>query len=494
MANKVRIESVHFDQLKCLKDATIEFDKPLTAIMGVNGCGKTTVLHALACVFKPYDKGEDYHFSYFFTPNTDASWCNSKLSICYTVESKGKEVEILSKEYTKSDRWSPKYDRRPARDVFYIGIDTCLPEIEITSTTTRINYQTEELHGKMDDDIRAHAAYILNKNYEVLTANITYANKKSMIGVTASGIRYSSLSMGTGEQRVFKILRTVLSAPAYSMILIDEIDLLLHVTALKRLIEVLAAIAESHHLQIIFTTHSLEMNDLQRYVDLFYLDQAANKTIVYKSINSDMIYALSGQRRNIYEIYVEDVLSKCIIGAILEELGLRAQTSITIFGAAENAFTLSAGLVLKDSDLSNCLVVLDGDVHRTHEEKETRIRKVLSGTEVEADAKRLKALDLIEQYCLPENTAPEKYIHSMVIESEDDSELVCFAKSIHAVTDTHQWLSHIVDHMGEDPELCYRDLLRIAKKSEKWNAYVAPIVTWFEMRKPILMDAEEAAR
>ena len=54
MANKVRIESVHFDQLKCLKDATIEFDKPLTAIMGVNGCGKTTVLHALACVFKPY--------------------------------------------------------------------------------------------------------------------------------------------------------------------------------------------------------------------------------------------------------------------------------------------------------------------------------------------------------------------------------------------------------------------------------------------------------
>ena len=48
--------------------------------------------------------------------------------------------------------------------------------------------------------------------------------------------------------------------------------------------------------------------------------------------------------------------------------------------------------------------------------------------------------------------------------------------------------------MGEDPELCYRDLLRIAKKSEKWNAYVAPIVTWFEMRKPILMDAEEAAR
>lgn len=491
MVNKVKIASVHFDRLKCLKDLTIEFDKPLTAIMGVNGCGKTTVLHALACVFKPYEKGENYRFSYFFTPNPDTSWCNSKLSICYTIQSKGKGEEVFSKEYTKSDRWTPKYDRRPARDVFYIGIGTCLPEIEITSATTRINYKTEELHGKVDDDIRTRAAYILNKNYEVLTTNTTYSNRKAMMGVVASGIRYSSLSMGTGEQRVLKILRTVISAPAYSMILIDEIDLLLHVTALKRLIEMLAAIAESHHLQIVFTTHSLEMNDLQQYVDLFYLDQTENRTIAYKSINSDMIYALSGERRNTYEIYVEDVLSKCIIGVVLEDLGLRAQTSITIFGAAENAFTLSAGLVLKDGDVNDCLVVLDGDVHRTNEEKETRIRKVLSGTEVEADSKREKALNLIEQYNLPENTAPEKYIHSMVIESEDDSELVRFAKSIQAVSDTHQWLSYIVDHMGEDPELCYRDLLRIAKKSEKWNEYVAPIVTWFEIRKPSLTDTED---
>lgn len=32
----------------------IRFDeKPLTAILGPNGCGKSTVLHALACCYRP---------------------------------------------------------------------------------------------------------------------------------------------------------------------------------------------------------------------------------------------------------------------------------------------------------------------------------------------------------------------------------------------------------------------------------------------------------
>ena len=46
------IESIHFDKLKNLKDLTLNFsDTRLTAIMGVNGAGKSTILHALACCY-----------------------------------------------------------------------------------------------------------------------------------------------------------------------------------------------------------------------------------------------------------------------------------------------------------------------------------------------------------------------------------------------------------------------------------------------------------
>lgn len=42
-----RLKSVFFKNLKGLRDVKIVFEKPLTAIMGVNGSGKTTVIHAL---------------------------------------------------------------------------------------------------------------------------------------------------------------------------------------------------------------------------------------------------------------------------------------------------------------------------------------------------------------------------------------------------------------------------------------------------------------
>jgi site-specific DNA-cytosine methylase len=116
---KHRITTVHIEELKGLKNLDIDFHKNLVAIMGVNGCGKSTILHALACIYSPYHHGEDYRFSFFFTPNPDSSWKNSKLSITYFDENLQKEI---SREYKKDyDRWSPRYENRPKRDMFFLA-------------------------------------------------------------------------------------------------------------------------------------------------------------------------------------------------------------------------------------------------------------------------------------------------------------------------------------------------------------------------------------
>lgn len=62
---KQTLKSADFVQLKGLKNVHIDFSESLTAIMGVNGSGKTTVIHALACAFSPEENGYDYKFSYF---------------------------------------------------------------------------------------------------------------------------------------------------------------------------------------------------------------------------------------------------------------------------------------------------------------------------------------------------------------------------------------------------------------------------------------------
>lgn len=95
---------------------------------------------------------------------------------------------------------------------------------------------------------------------------------KHFIGVELdSSLKYSSLSMGTGEQKTIKILEKILNAEPYSLILIDEIDLLLHVSSLKQLIHKLDEIAQDKQLQILFTTHALELVKLTHYVGIQYI-------------------------------------------------------------------------------------------------------------------------------------------------------------------------------------------------------------------------------
>lgn len=51
---KQSLDRVKFTQLKGLKNLDIHFgNKKVTAIFGVNGCGKSTILHALACLYRP---------------------------------------------------------------------------------------------------------------------------------------------------------------------------------------------------------------------------------------------------------------------------------------------------------------------------------------------------------------------------------------------------------------------------------------------------------
>lgn len=97
--------------------------------------------------------------------------------------------------------------------------------------------------------------------------------------------------------------------------MIDEIDLLLHISALDRLIEVLHDIAQSRHLQIVFTTHSVEMLKLSRYVRVQYIANVdpGDKTFVYEKIGGDLLYSLTGRTCRPIKIYVEDALAAAIV-------------------------------------------------------------------------------------------------------------------------------------------------------------------------------------
>lgn len=472
------LKEIRIQKLKGITNLSLKFDKNMVALMGVNGSGKSTILHALACSYTPYEKGENYKFSYFFTPNPDASWKGS----CFTVINYDlNENKSISKKYEKQkDRWA-RYASRPERDLYFMGISSCIPEIELEKKTSFINYVSKALTDKMTEKIVLAASYILNKDYEELLMH--ESNNKKYMGVhTKDGIIYSALSMGAGEQRVIKILQTVYSANQYSLILIDEIDLLLHVDAFRKLIKKLSEIAENRNLQIIFTTHSLEMQYLTQYADIRYIEQKNGKTLVYDSINPDLLYKLSGEMNREYSIYVEDDFAAAIVRQIATDLSMQRHISIITYGSIENAFVVAAGKVLSGDDIRNFLIVTDGDKYVSTEEKEKRLKNILSGTEGEHNEKIEQALAMITQFNLPENTAPEKFVHSLLISMNDSEECVICAKNIKMVDDDHEWISTIVEQIGIGKEI-YSTIMRVVSEHELWSGYVNSVYEWIKGKR-----------
>ncbi len=132
----------------------------------------------------------------------------------------------LSQNYKKlSDRWSPRYDRRPERYVRFVSIGESVPDIETVNLTSKIHYTKTENVDEMGLLVREVGGQVLNRVYESLyKVTYTYREKLS-IGVKTPTVTYSGLSMSSGEQRVFRILDAVFRAPKNGLILVDEIDL-----------------------------------------------------------------------------------------------------------------------------------------------------------------------------------------------------------------------------------------------------------------------------
>lgn len=75
MANQ-RNNSLKIQRIKGLNDLEIDFnDKAVTGIFGINGCGKSTILHVLDCVYRSENgMGETNYFTRFFKKD---SWESS---------------------------------------------------------------------------------------------------------------------------------------------------------------------------------------------------------------------------------------------------------------------------------------------------------------------------------------------------------------------------------------------------------------------------------
>lgn len=475
------IKSINIIKLKQLENVNCSFEgHNLTALLGINGCGKSTILHALACCYQPLTTGQDHKFSDFFLPNNFNLWNGSKFQIQYSFkDNRGIERPENIKVYKKTaDRWS-RYINRPKRDVFYIGIESCVPDIEKVKERSKINIANKGENITLQTIVNK-ISYILGGQYQ--NCYNGFRDKKKYRIVKRDGLNYPSIAMGAGEQRLLTILETVFSAPKYSLILIDELDLTLHTQALNRLLDILIEQSTKKTLQIIFTTH--RENITQRTdINIRHLYQTDNKTFCFEGVNNACMDVLTGMKNKPISIFVEDQLSKSIIETIARELRIQRYCNISTFGDIQNGFTVAAVKAVENKEMENILIVLDGDKYVSEEDKKSILRKRFSGnTQYENDV-RERALSLIKEYNSPQSKSPDCFIINVIKNMNSDSEVHSIVLNLGILQDDHDYIEKIALQLGTDKRTAGEMLIREIEDSEEWKNYIQPINEWLLNRK-----------
>lgn len=385
-----KIVKAEFIKLKRLMELTIDFpEKGVVALMGENGIGKSTVLHALACVYRPHthtqvNRGDNGSWwTDWFVPHTGNFWDGSSVRVQFS-DNANPTV------YSKDDRWQPRRMKRKERFNRFIGLQSCMPHIEAESQKTRFEYAINDLElspAKQVTLVQA-ASGVLNRQYvavkkgskgtglrQFLVATVRQGNP----GVESS---YTSHYMGAGEYKVLKLIQEVLAAPNGGLLLIEELEVSIHEAALRRMILWLIQQAEEKDLQIIFSTHWPRIVDFASDVAIRTLHSTPQKVVCINGYRPMALHRMSGNDADmrVINVWVEDQLAKRVVQQVCTELSILPNVVIQQFGAIGNAFSVGAVLELETRDLNKNLVVTDGDRYPTNEEKAIQIARALSGT------------------------------------------------------------------------------------------------------------------
>lgn len=491
--HKIAIERLK--GIRGLDEVSLE-DKPITGIFGPNGAGKSTVLHALAAAYKAPDHASDHHYKKFFPRLDQDVWNGTQFVITHSGSSDNTTFSEAENEYRKgaaTTKWNPLETRRPEREVLYIGLKNCLPALERYSTHDLHSVVHTELTDRPDTRAIAAMGRILNGNYAKAFSLTTQGSTKEYSAFERSdlGCTYPSVTMGSGEQRLFAMLQLIERTRNNALILIDEFDLLLHGDALEKLITHLHAHCEDKNKQIVFTSHREELLRFDDKINVRHLYRLPDqdKHTCFPNTDPDSLHRLTGQRQRPLEIFVEDRMAEAIVEQVARKIGILRHVEVVRFGCATNCFTVLAGLLLKGESCDHSLFVLDGDVHLDPEDREKQIAKACGGDDENAEDIRTRMGDKITDFTLPADTKPEPHLHRLVSSLDDASvtdeerEIKNLAVGITNPPDRHQFIDKIVEQLGGERSTQLQAVVRMAAKHPDWDAYVQPVREWLEAKK-----------
>lgn len=353
-------------KVRGFSEEPVSFDFPVTAIIGPNGGGKTTVLGAAACAYK------DVAPKRFFAKSGKYDESMQDWSI---------EFELIDRSINQKDsfrRTATFKNRRWNRDaidrrVLIFGVTRTVPANERSELLRCAsgNFSVPDSDVvEFSEHLRAAVSRILGKDVSGFRQLRLAAGGKATLltGRTSVGSSYSEFHFGAGESSIIRMVADIEAAQDQSLVLIEEIENGLHPVATVRLVEYLIGVAERKKIQVIFTTHS---NDALKPLPSKAIWVATQDRIFQGKLDVASLRAITGQIEARVAIFVEDQFAKTWVEAIMRQATEFDLEQIQVY-AMEGDGTAVAMNKYHNSDpavRTPSICVIDGDSKQVESEE-----------------------------------------------------------------------------------------------------------------------------
>lgn len=412
------IEYIQFPFYKNLvPNSRINFDFPLTVLIGKNGGGKSSTLHALFGAPQGYTCG-DFWFSTEVDPIAESGDRNRYFygyreeggsdikEVMKTRMKRGSETKKEDPDYWETSRPVRKDGMMPSKrnspvnkEVVYLDF-----RAEVSAFDKIFHFSKEELE-KRKELLRKRSIYlkrlfddeamrfkgvaddkmgkmevlppkvvkiigeILNKQYsDIRVADHrlfkNYGTSVYMKNKYATG--YSEANAGSGEIAVVQLVRQIENASEYALVLLDEPEVSLHPGAQENLKEYLLDAIKKKKLQVIISSHSPALiNGLPNSAIKLFKTNERGKFYIEENVHyQEAFYDVEDKVGDKKIIYCEDYAAQILIEKTLVYMKKEEFFEVVYFHGGEKTLInhYMTPIASNKTLAKKIFMVLDGDM------------------------------------------------------------------------------------------------------------------------------------
>lgn len=281
----MKIKELNIKYFRHMKDLNIKVGNNITVISGLNGTGKSSLLGLIGHLFSfqnnkeeseekyPYKtiSGQPFETEYSnifrFSPQYDM---NKKYAYSIHIINENKEDEYIyasSRLVEKENRYRIDVGRKAGEHgakykapVVYLGLKRLYPTVE--EIDEKFQIENSKLKEKEIKEFISLTKNVLASMDNAISSDSIVTNHKKYEAIKSE--KYDVIGLSAGQDNISQILTALLSfnrleSKQGGILLVDELDATLFPAAQINLIKILYSYSKKLDIQIIFTTHSLEI-------------------------------------------------------------------------------------------------------------------------------------------------------------------------------------------------------------------------------------------